>query len=227
LNVRDLGGLPLVSGGRTRFGEIARSEAPVFLTDRGWDELRRHGVRTLVDLRCPTECDYEARDGVRRVAVPIFRADDSEFNDRVAGVPDTGAFYRVLVAYCHRTIAAAVGAVADAPAGGVVIHCHSGRDRTGIVAALLLELAGVGDETIADDYVATRSALQPRHEDELAAAASPDEREWLQRIHDVRPEFVLSALELVRTSHGSVREYLLRGGLTTAQLERVRARLVE
>ena len=221
LNVRDLGGLPLIRGGRTRYGRVARSEAPHFLTERGWRELHDHGVRTLIDLRCPTEGEYDARDGVRRVGAPLFRVDDPKFNARVRGLRDTGAFYRVLVDFCHDTITRAVAEVADAPEGGVLIHCHAGRDRTGVVSAVVLALAGVPADAIADDYVATRDALEPRHADELAAAESPDEREWLERIHRVQPEYILAALEEI----GDPADYLRAGGATAEQLERVRARL--
>jgi protein-tyrosine phosphatase len=222
LNVRDLGGLPLAGGGETRYGRVARSEAPHFLSERGWRELRDHGVRTLVDLRCPTEGSYDARDGVRRVGVPLFRQDDPEFLARVERLPDSGAFYRVIVDYCRPTIVGAVAAIADAPDGAVLVHCHAGRDRTGIVSAIVLAVAGVPREPIAEDYVATRDALRPRHEEELAAAQTPEERDWLERIHEVRPEYILAALDEV----GDPAEYLRAGGASDEQIERVRRRLV-
>ena len=226
LNVRDLGGLPLEGGGETRYGRVARSEAPLFLTERGWQELADHGVRRIVDLRCPSEGPYEVRHGVEHVPVPMFRQEDPEFLARVDGLPDSGAFYRVLVDFCHATIAEAVAAVADAPPdAAVLVHCHAGRDRTGIVAAFLLSVAGVPDEAIGEDYYATRAALTPRHEQELAEAASEEDRYWLERIHAVEPEFVLAALDEARERDGDVRSYLRRGGVSDAQLDAIRARL--
>ena len=222
LNVRDLGGLPLQDGGETARGRVARSESPGYLSERGWRELSEHGVRTLIDLRCPSEPAYEARNGVVRLARPLFRFDDEELSARVRGLRDTGAFYRVLVEYCHRPIAGAVAAVADAPPGGVLVHCHAGRDRTGIVCALLLSLAGVREAAVADDYVATEASLRPRFEEELRAAETEEERSWIRRVHRARGEFILGALEAV----GDVREYLLAGGADAEQLERARARLV-
>jgi protein-tyrosine phosphatase len=222
LNVRDLGGLPLAGGGETRYGCVARSEAPHFLSERGWRELHEHGVRTLVDLRCPTEGDYEARNGVRRVGVPLFRQDDPEFLARMRGIRDTGEFYRAIVDFSHRQITRAVTEVADAPAGGVLIHCHAGRDRTGVVAAIVLAVAGVPADSIAADYVASAEALQPRHEEELAAAQTAEEREWLEKIHYVRAESILAALDDI----GDPAAYLRAGGATTDQIERVRRRVV-
>ena len=222
LNVRDLGGLPLAGGGETRFGRVARSEAPQFLSERGWRELQEHGIRTLVDLRCPTEGGYDVRDGVRRVGVPLFRQDDPEFLARMQGIRDTREFYRAIVDFSHEPIARAVTEVADAPAAGVLIHCHAGRDRTGIVTAILLAVAGVPSDAIAADYVATAEALQPRHEEELAAAQTPEERDWLEQIHYVRAESILGALDEV----GDPGAYLRAGGASDEQIERLRRRLV-
>ena len=221
LNVRDLGGLPLAGGGETQYGRVARSEAPHFLTERGWGELHEHGVRTLVDLRCPSEGAYEARNGVRRVGVPLFRQDDPEFLARIGGIRDTGEFYRAIVDFSHEPITRAVTEVADAPAGGVLVHCHAGRDRTGVVAGIVLAVAGVPADAIAADYVASAAALQPRHEEELAAAQTAEEREWLDRIHYVRAEAILGVLDEV----GDPGAYLRAGGATPEQIERVRTRL--
>ncbi|MGH3040152.1 MAG: tyrosine-protein phosphatase, partial [Gaiellaceae bacterium] len=155
LNVRDLGGLPLVGGGETRFSAVARSEAPLFLTERGWRQLREHGIRTIVDLRCPSEQAYELVDGMRRVAAPIFELDDVQLERRGHGLRRKEHYYALWMDYCRSRMAEGVAAVADAPDGGVLIHCHSGRDRTGIISALLLSLAGVPDDAIAADYVAS------------------------------------------------------------------------
>ena len=221
LNVRDLGGLPVRGGGETARGQVARSESPGFLSDRGWRELAEHGIRTIVDLRCPSEPPYEPRDGVVREPVPMFRFDDEDLIARLEGVRDSRVFYRVLVDYCHQPIARAVAAVGDAPPGGVLVHCQAGRDRTGIVTAFLLALAGVPDEEIVADYLATEAALQTRREEELQAAATEEERDWIRYVHRVQADSILGALDAA----GDVREYLLQGGASEGQLERARARL--
>jgi protein-tyrosine phosphatase len=222
LNVRDLGGLPLEDGGETAFGRVARSEWPGFLTERGWRELVAHGIRTIVDLRCPSEEPYAPNDGIRRVAVPIFEFDDPELAGLVRGMTRKSEYYAVWMDYCRPRMAAAVAAVADAPADGVLVHCHSGRDRTGIVSALLLSLAGVPDEAIEADYLASMPALVPRYEQELVEASDPAWRAALTHHHEIEAGMIRGAL----TAAGDVREYLLAGGATEAQLERARARLV-
>jgi protein-tyrosine phosphatase len=104
----------------------------------------------------------------------------------------------------------------------VLIHCHAGRDRTGIVAAVVLAVAGVSADAIAYDYVATAEALQPRHEEELAAAQTAEEREWLDMIHYVHAASILGALAEV----GDPETYLRAGGAAAEQVARVRSRLV-
>jgi hypothetical protein len=221
LNVRDLGGLPLRGGGETARGRVARSESPGFLTELGWGELAEHGIRTIVDLRCASEDPYTPVDGIRRVEVPIFDFDDEELWRRGRGMRRKSQYYALWMDHCRARIARAVAEVGDAPPGGVLIHCHAGRDRTGIVAAVLLSLAGVPEEAIADDYVASMPALQPRYEQDLQAAATADERAEIAHHYEIEGEFILAALEAA----GDIREYLLRAGATRPQVERARARL--
>lgn len=223
LNVRDLGGLSLRQGGETARGRVARSEWPGFLTEQGWRELAEHGVRTLVDLRCPSEEPYAPVDGIRRVAAPIFEFDDRELFGIVRDMSRKSDYYTVWMDYCRPRMAAAVAAVADAPAGGVLVHCHSGRDRTGIVSALLLSLAGVPDTAIVDDYLASMPALTSRYEQELREATDPAWRDALTHHHEIEAGMIRAAL----AAAGDVRAYLLSGGASGEQLERARARLVE
>jgi protein tyrosine/serine phosphatase len=131
-------------------------------------------------------------------------------------------YYAVWMDYCRARMAAAVAAVADAPAEGVLVHCHSGRDRTGIVSALMLSLAGVPDSAIEEDYLASMPALEPRYEEELGAATDPAWRAALTHHHEIEAGMIRAALDAA----GDVREYLLGGGASEEQLERVRTRLV-
>jgi hypothetical protein len=126
----------------------------------------------------------------------------------------------------HTNIARALAAVAEASPGGVVIHCHAGKERTGIVAALLLSLAGVSDETVADDWTASDAYLQPLYEEWLANETDPTIRAKRAEGFVTHAEHIVDVLKYVRGTHGSVEEYLLAGGLTRDQLDRSRQRLL-
>ncbi len=125
--------------------------------------------------------------------VPFLETDRSdwqqiegELDAVVKAAPDVAAatrdVYLVFLEHFAPNVAAAVRAVANAPEGGVVIHCAGGKDRTGLVTAFLLHLAGVGTDEIAKDYALSEERLRTRHEEWLAQAQSEEERERLERI---------------------------------------------
>lgn len=164
VNVRDLGGLPTSDGGRTRGGALVRADALDRLTSRGWAALHRHGVRTVIDLRNAEQrgADVASRpDDVTTVHLPFEDEPDETFWREWA---DTGLFATPLyfVPFVERfphKIAALVRAVAHAPAGGVVVHCGIGRDRTGLAALVLLLVAGVARTAIVRDYLLSDGEL--------------------------------------------------------------------
>ncbi|MFD9941109.1 tyrosine-protein phosphatase [Nonomuraea sp. NPDC059023] len=156
-NARDLGGIPVLGGEQIRWRAVIRSDNPERLTPAGWSALIAYGVRTVVDLRNPNERqgDQWARPtGLSTVHVPLDDADDTQFwtylwDNKLDGSP---LYYRIFLERKARQCAAAIAAVARARPGGVLIHCGLGRDRTGLIAMLLLALAGVSPHHIAADY---------------------------------------------------------------------------
>ena len=149
-NVRDLGGLPTLDGRRIRAAALVRSDKHDHLTAAAIQAVRAGGIGCVLDLRWSRECE----------AHPSPFVDDAFYrhvpmlNDVLdyAPPPDT---YAPMLDHNRQRIGAAFRAVADAPPGGVVVHCHAGKDRTGVLVALLLTVAGVGAHTIAEDYART------------------------------------------------------------------------
>jgi len=238
LNVRDLGGLPTQDGGETRYGAVVRADNVRQLNDEGWQALVDHGVRTVVDLRRDRELleDPPAEIPVEVLHVPFVRASeeerqlvDAEVDAAVAAAPDHAAatrdVYVIFLEHFGANVASALRAVADAPEGGVVVHCAGGKDRTGLIAAFLLHLAGVDDETIAADYALSEARLRPRHERWFAAAETPEELEQLERITRTPAETMRGLLAELGRRYGGVAAYLRSTGLTDDDLERARARL--
>lgn len=152
-NFRDLGGHPVRDGGVTATGSIFRSAHPDAVDARGWSKLSALGIRTVIDLRNSSE-----RDGLGTpppeilvVHLPLEKVDDPRYIskwDRNWATPDFYAWGRV---HWPELWADVFSAIAEAP-GGVLIHCAAGRDRTGMVTALLLEGCGVVRQSILDDY---------------------------------------------------------------------------
>jgi protein-tyrosine phosphatase len=149
----------------TRFGSIMRSESLHLVSLAGWTAIESHGVRTLVDLRNPDQCAAERQSPpptIATVNMPLEAGldDDPDFAGwgRAGHLATPLYFGRYLARWPDRA-SAAVAAVARAQAGGVVVHCGKGSDRTGLVTMLILALVGVCVEDIVADYELTAAQL--------------------------------------------------------------------
>lgn len=221
-NVRDLGGHRTADGRETRWGAVVRSDSPARLTGAGWAALRAHGIRTIVDLRHASERVEELpADGIELVPVSILDFDDAAFWEPLEGVDDPHVFYGAVLERLPERFAAAATAIAQAPPGGVLVHCAVGRDRTGLLSALLLALVGVPVEEIAADYAASSARLAPLIE--LFARQETDDvrRARMVRENACLPESVLPLLRGL-----DARAYLRDGGATDADLDALAQRLV-
>jgi len=166
-NARDLGGLERNNGSLTPVGVFVRAEMLDRLGASGWDALRIHGVRTIIDLRRPDESTGKAPDDmlVRRVDLD---GDEREFwtpleEDGRWGTP---LYYTAHLNELPHRLAQVLHTIAAAPEGAVLFHCGAGWDRTGLVAAVLLKAFGVTEDAAADDYLASfanADAMQVLH----------------------------------------------------------------
>ncbi len=233
-NVRDLGGLPTADGGSTRRGSVARSDNARRLTEAGWEALVAHGVRTVVDLRWAEELaeDPQRELPIDVVHISLFGNIDHVYirnlDARVAALPTVDRVREVYLEFLERyreNVAAAIEAVADAPEGGVVIHCAAGKDRTGLIAALLLGLVGVPAETIAEDYAESEGNLAELTSKWIAEAADDTERARRTQLSHTPHDAMLGVLEALEERHGGIRQYLLAAGASPEVLDRAAARL--
>jgi protein tyrosine/serine phosphatase len=124
-------------------------------------------------------------------------------------------------------IAAMARAVANAAPGGVLIHCLAGKDRTGIAVALLLGLVGVDEAQIAADYALSEASLAGERAAALSAAGDDEARARVERSYESTVEVMLATLAHLRTHHGGAEAYLTRAGLSKADIERIRERLLD
>ena len=230
LNVRDLGGLVTADGRRVRRGALVRSDQLCRLNDDGRDALLAHGVRTVIDLRNAAEAQRDPDPTLheRGVDYRLIPQQDDQLWQQPEWVARTRAERDALVLDQRAEhIVAMARAVANAEPGGVLIHCLAGKDRTGIAVALLLGLVGVSDADIAADYALSEASLAAELEAALAAAPDDNERARLVRSYDARPETMLATLAHLRARYGGAQAYLARAGLSEADVDRIRARLLE
>jgi len=199
------------------------------LDEAGREALVAYGVRTVIDVRTTGELELEDHpyappfDGVPVYAHRPFL---EELNAGPRGDVLRGYFFSL--DHCSGGVGAIFEAIANAEDGGVLVHCYAGKDRTGLIAALALSLAGVPDELIAEDYALSEPSLTAFFDELLR---KPDltegERIELERGKSCPPERMMAVLSYLREKHGGPESYQLRAGLEPEAIERLRARLVE
>ena len=232
-NVRDLGGLPTVDGGVVRPGLLFRGDGVHRLDGDDLERARALRLRTVVDLRTAGEIGRSRRFPDDRYPVdwhhlPIMERMWSE-DDLVA---TTGAVdflrdrYLDMLRSGAPSIARIVELVADRTP--LLFHCAAGKDRTGVVAAILLSLAGVGPEDIAADYHATAGAmaafvdwLTVAHPEAMDSMTSQPP-EYLEAPHEAMGRF----LDAVDERWGSVEGYVTELGVARSTIDRLRGALV-
>ncbi|HJP89489.1 MAG TPA: tyrosine-protein phosphatase [Candidatus Limnocylindrales bacterium] len=237
VNVRDLGGLPTEDGGTTQPGRIIRSDNVGVLTPAGWQSVAEHGVVRIVDLRWPEEiADDPPRDSdIEVVNVSVLGGSMHgepewwrELNRNADAVDDIADHYAwSYVEFLERNRDAfgrALGAVAGAD-GPVVIHCMGGKDRTGLVSALLLRLAGVSLDVIGEDYSLSGPILMATRGEWLTDAPTEAERKRREKLSQTPADGMRRVVATIEERYGSVEGYLAAAGVTPAQLDALHARL--
>jgi protein-tyrosine phosphatase len=226
-NARDLGGLPAAGGMATRHGALVRADALDGLTARGWRALCHHGVRTVVDLRGAEEHrdgNGSRPAGVDTIRLPLGRIGDEEVRARWGDRPvfATPLYYRSFVDRYAADTAAVVAAIAWTRPGGVAFHCAGGRDRTGLIALVLLTLVGVAGDDIVADY-ALSAERQPARFAALGIANPAPAIEAFLREEGTTAETALARF----LDEVDVAARLRAGGLADADVAALRARTLE
>jgi protein-tyrosine phosphatase len=230
-NFRDIGGHRSGGVGKVRHGLVYRSGSLHALTENDRVLLRALGVRTAFDLRSEQERAAEPTDApfLRPVYVSLTPAGRPLWDGPdLDGATVLFDLYRSLLTDAAGTIGAILVAIAHGGGVPVVIHCSAGKDRTGVVVAVLLLALGVDTETVLDDYELS-SRFEARHRVEeltakLSAAGLPPALA-AGLLGTARPALA-EALELTRQRFGSFDHYLQSGcGLTRDDLAALRLRL--
>lgn len=145
----------------------------------------------------------------------------------VNAAPTVAEAYRLMLDRFGGNIGVIMAGIADAPPGAVVVHCHAGKDRTGLVVALALRLAGVSEDLIAEDYALSDTYLDALYKEMLDKKADPAERAELAEQLSSKPEAMLGALSHLDERYGGVKPYLLKCGLDAETIRRLHSRLLE
>jgi protein-tyrosine phosphatase len=231
-NFRDLGGYPTRAGRRLRWRRLFRSDALHHLTAADVARLRGEiGLGHVVDLRSSGEIAIDGRgrlsaEPVRMHHLPLFDGAGAASADLGAQITLSDRYF-LMTEHAKGPIARVIQTLADAEAPAVY-HCAAGKDRTGVVSAVLLGLLGVADEIIVADYAATQQNLDAIIARLMASEGYQSMLENLppDTLH-AEPQTMISLLERVAAKYGSMRGYVNEIGVPDDAVERLESRLLE
>ncbi len=192
-------------------------------------EAERIGLRLVVDLRDPHERDHDvdvAIPGCANVSVMLYEGTLIRFTPE--NYPELPDLYEALLTRHIGQVVTALDRIAAVLPDPVLVHCSAGKDRTGIIVALLQSIAGVPLTTILEDYSASEQLLGDAFTERLGQLL---DRAGLHR-GVLGPEptaspghYLGEALSVVTDQHGSIEAFLLRNGLGETAIERIRTGL--
>jgi protein-tyrosine phosphatase len=226
LNARDLGGYPTLDGAQTRWRSLVRADDLAQLTPAGLQALADYGVETVIDLRWPEEiAEYPSPLGshpprnIRYVQISLLARNPDEWRER--GRNAAKELWKCAVLEHMRVeLKAVLQAIAAAPSGPLLFHCVAGKDRTGLIAAILLALADATPEAIAYDYALSGHNLRDAY---LRRYSESNPAEIIEAVRC--PEEGAHNMLRYLADCGGIRAYLQQIGLQPDEIARLRARL--
>jgi protein-tyrosine phosphatase len=240
-NMRDLGGYRTEQGDRVRPGLLYRSDSPHRLGGDDTAPFDRLGIRTIVDLRSYAELDRLGRPPLGptvraylhaplRMAAPADAPAGSLSADLQLDESLTlGKLYCHFVTQSGDELRTVLRLLSDEQAFPALFYCVAGKDRTGIVAAIILALLAVPDETIAADYAATADSFERFLElarlDGALGDLSGDQR-VASSLLGAEAETMLSFLGWIRAEYGSVEKLVSGIGIDEATIASLRRNLL-
>ncbi|MCC6007383.1 MAG: tyrosine-protein phosphatase [Rhodobacteraceae bacterium] len=231
-NIRDLGGYGTARGTQTAWRRFLRADSPHDLGEDGQARLQQEGLSTVIDLRTEAEIaqgpnPFRARAGVQYVHQPLFDSlAPAALAAAGAGDCPLVGFYRSALDDRHEALREIMVLIARADEGAVMFHCTAGKDRTGLVAALLLGLAEVGTDDIVADYALTEGLISGLVATFLEAAARDgrDVQAYARLL--AAPEATMrQTLAHLAATYGSVPRYLDHIGVPRGDVSALTDRL--
>ncbi len=253
VNCRDLGGMPTEDGGVTRFGVLIRSELPIDLPEEDIAFLKELNVTTSVDLRNDEELQRSPSDlagcefiDYRQICVmsreaekgsEVKKKEEPEKEKKRPGPPknmegfytmDWVPVYGNMMADCPRWVYGVFDAFITAP-GAMHFHCATGKDRTGVVAMLLLSAAGCSEDDIAANYSLSETYMRSVYKKMAARVCGDDynENDLNRGFFGTSQNTMRNVMRNLKEKYGSIREYLHACGVTDEMIQKVKDKLVE
>ncbi|MCH2169225.1 tyrosine-protein phosphatase [Myxococcota bacterium] len=231
-NFRDLGGYPTRDGRRVGWRLLFRADGLSHLTPEDVAYLRDEiELGDIIDLRSTRELEIDGRglleqESIRFHHLPLFDG-NAPVPDKAPAELSLGEMYLGMTEFAKLAIARIVETLASSERAAVY-HCAAGKDRTGVISAILLGILGVEDEVIVADYAATRETLDAIVERLNESGGYRDMWKELppETLH-ANPETMVALLDGLRERHGSMDAYALSAGVNESSLVALRERVLE
>jgi protein-tyrosine phosphatase len=229
-NVRDIGGYPADNGHTTRWGLLFRSDKLDRLTQEGAEGLRNLHIRTIIDLRYTPEVEVnpDVIAGVMEFGYRHLPLYELSGENQLPSLPDSAIDLYVGVLDNRQGQIKTIFDHLTSPASyPVLIHCTAGKDRTGLIIALVLGALGVPHETIIADYALSAVYIGTLLDElRLLARESGWDIEWYERLLSCDPSNMRQTLLHLDRVYGGVQAYLLSADVTMKQIETLRCCLL-
>jgi protein-tyrosine phosphatase len=229
-NVRELGGYATADGRITRWQSLLRADSLDALSAKARQQLLDYGIRTIIDLRSNQEVELEPNvfagsSQVQYVHIPLLG--ETNNGDSAHTPRDLLTIYKHILDNCQTRIVAVMRTFLSEGDTPALVHCSAGKDRTGVISALMLALAGVDDETIAHDYALTGYYLKPKFDRyrQKAAAAGRD-MEAFELLLLSEPQTMLDTLQYLQNVYRGAAAYLSQIGLNDLEIDQLRFKIL-
>lgn len=229
-NVRDIGGYRTRDGRITRWRTIFRADSLHRLPEEAQNILLEHGVRTVIDLRRTDET--EKAPNVFATTTTVTYRHLSLMHD-VRPEPQNRRslidVYRRILDERQEQVGEALRVLAHPDAPPAVIHCTAGKDRTGLITALLLGLAGVPEETIVEDYAQSSIYLDGSFWEDVRQRVIERGESWAayEPLMRCLPDDMRTTLQYLADRYGGCEAYTRTIGLDADHIETLRSVVVQ
>lgn len=217
INCRDLGGHPCSDGGTTKFGKVLRAGIPKPPTQNDIKLIKDYGISTIIDLRGDNESQrmpspFKGLDGCNYHHASLLEISPAKTADETKLID----FYKRSIDK-HKENFAKIFSIFSETQDNLMFHCFFGKDRTGILAAFLLRLAGVAIEDIVADYQITFAYLKPFYDKEIESNSGLI---WETNMEHLQSDAqtILGLLKYVDSKYGGIKSYLRECGVSEQEL---------